>query len=247
MLFRTGIKIFLMVSSKKIFLKNLKFLNFFAGPGSWNFSKITRSLYSKYEPKTHRNYPKCCSERELRLSWWFWVKNFFWKISNFWTFLQVWGSWNFSKITRSLYSKYEPKIHRNYPKCCSERELRLSWWFRVKKIFGKISNFWTFLLVWGHEIFQKSLGPYIQNASLKLTETTHNVVRNVYLDYFIGFEKNNFFGKIWNFWTFLQVQGHEIFRKSLGPYIQNASLKLTETTQNVVRNVYLDFLIGFKK
>ena len=55
------------------------------------------------------------------------------------------------------------------------------------------------------------------------------------------------FWKIWNFWTFLQVRGHEIFRKSLGPYIQNASLKLTETTQNVVRNVYLDFLIGFKK
>ena len=45
---------------------------------------------------------------------------------------------------------------------------------------------------------------------------------------------------------FLQVQGNEIFRKSLGPYIQNASLKLTETTQNVVRNVYLDFLDGFE-
>ena len=34
MLCRTGIKTFLMVSSKKIFLKNFKFLNFFAGPGS---------------------------------------------------------------------------------------------------------------------------------------------------------------------------------------------------------------------
>ena len=178
MLFRTEIKTFLMVSSKKIFLKNFKFLNFFAGPGSGNFSKITRSLYSKYEPKTHRNYPKCCSERELRLSW----------------------------------------------------------WFPVKKFFGKISNFWTFLQVRGHEIFQKSLGPYIQNASLKLTETTQNVVRNVYLDFLIGFKKNNFFGKIWNFWTFLQVRGYEIFQKSLGPYIQNTSLKLTETTQNVVQN-----------
>ena len=211
-------------------------MNFFAGPGSWNFSKITKSLYSKYEPKIHRNYQKCCSERELRVSWWFWVKTFFGKISNFWTFLQVqgheifqkllgpyiqnaslkltkttqnvvrnvyldfligfekkkifWknlkflnffaglGSWNFSKMTKSLYSKYQPKIHRNYPKCCSERKLRLSWWFRVKKFFGKISNFWTFLQVRGHEIFQKSLGPYIQNTSLKLTGTTQNVVQN---------------------------------------------------------------------
>ena len=235
MLFRTGIKTFLMVSSKKIFWKNFKFLNFFAGPGSWNFSKITRSLYSKcepktrrnypkccseclfglsnlfqekqflwknlkflnffagpgswkfskitrslyskYEPKTHRNYPKCCSERELRLSWWFRVKNFF-ENFKFLKFFAGPGSWNFSKITRSLHSKYEPKIHRNYPKCCSERELRLSWWFPVKKFIGKISNFWTFLQVRGHEIFQKLLGPYIQNTSLKFTETTQNVVQN---------------------------------------------------------------------
>ena len=180
MLFRTGIKTFLTVSSKKNFLKNFKFLNFFAGPGSWNFSKITRSLYPKYEPKTHRNYPKCCSECLFGLSYWFREKPFFWKNLNFFAGP---GSWNFSKMTQSLYSKYEPKIHRNYPKCCSERELRLSWRFRVKKIFWKISNFWTFLQVRGHEIFQKLLGPYIQNTSLKLTETTRNVVRNVYLDF----------------------------------------------------------------
>ena len=233
MLFKTVIKTFLMVSSKKIFRTISNIFNWFAGPGSLNFSKITRSLYSKYEPKTHRNYQKCCSERELRLSWWFRVKTIFWKILNFFAGP---GSWNFSKITRSLYSKYEPKTNRNYPKCCSKRELRLSWYFRVKKFFGKISNFWTLLQVRGHEIFQKSLGPYIQNASLKLTATTQNVVRNVYLDYLIGFEKNNFFGKIWNFWTFSQVRGHEIFQKLLGPYIQNTSLKFTETTQNVVQN-----------
>ena len=187
MLFRTGIKTFVMVSSKKIFLKNFKFLNFFGGPGSWNFPKITRSLYSKCEPKTHRNYPKCCSECLFGLSYWFWVKNFLENFQIFELFASP-RSWNFPKIIRSLYSKYEPKTHWNYPKCCSERELRLSWWFRVKKFFWKISNFWTFLEVRGHEIFQKSLGPYIQNASLKLTETTQNVVRNVYLDYLIGFE-----------------------------------------------------------
>ena len=236
MLFRTEIKTFLMVSSKKIFLKNFKFLNFFAGPGSWNFSKITRCLYSKCEPKTHRNYQKCFSECVFGLSYWFREKQFFWKNLKFLNFFSGPGSWNFSKITRSLYSKYEPKIHRNYPKGCSEGELRLSWWFRVNKFFGKISNFWNFLQVRGHEIFQKSLGPYIQNASLKLAETTQNVVQNVYLDFLICFKKNNFFGKIWNFWTFLQVWGHEIFQKSLGPYIQNTSLKLTETTQNVVQN-----------
>ena len=165
-----------------------------------------------------------------------WEKQFFWKNLKFLNFFSGPGSWNFSKITRSLYSKYEPEIHRNYPKGCSEGELRLSWWFRVKKFFGKISNFWNFLQVRGQEIFQKSLGLYIQNASLKLIETTQNVVRNVYLDFLIGFEKNNFFGKIWNFWFFLQVRGQEIFQKSLGPYIQNTSLKLTETTQNVVQN-----------
>ena len=178
MLFKTGIKTFLMVSSKKIFWKNFKFLKFFAGPGSWNFSKMTKSLYSKYEPKIHRNYPKCCSERELRLSWWFRVKNFFGKISNFWTFLQVRGHEIFSKITRSLYSKCELNTHLNYPKCCLECLFGLSWWFRAKKFFWKISNFWTFLQVRGHEIFQKLLGPYIQNTSLKFTETTQNVVQN---------------------------------------------------------------------
>ena len=178
MLFRTGIKTFLMVLSKNIFWKNFKFLNFFAGPGSWNFSKITRSLYPKYEPKTHRNYPKCCSECIFRLSCLFQVKKFFRTISNIFNWFAGPGSWNFSKITRSLYSKYEPKIHRNYPKYCSERELRLSWWFRVKKFFGKISNFWTFLQVQGCEIFQKLLGPYIQNTSLKFTETTRNIVQN---------------------------------------------------------------------
>ena len=65
-----------------------------------------------------------------------------------------------------------------------------------KKIFWKNFKFLNFLQVQGHEIFQKSLGPYIQNASLKLIETTQNVVRNVYLDFLIGFEQNNFFGKI---------------------------------------------------
>ena len=178
MLFRTGIKTFLMVSSKKFFWKNFKLLNFFAGPGSWNFSKITGSLYSKCEPKTHRNYPKCCSECLFGLSYWFREKQFFSKNLKFLNFFAGPGSWNFPKITRSLYSKCEPKTHRNYPKCCSDRELRLSWWFRVKKFFGKISNFWTFLQVRGHEIFQKSLGPYIQNTSLKLTGTTQNVVQN---------------------------------------------------------------------
>ena len=178
MLLRTGIKTFLMVSSKKIFWKNFKFLNFFASPGSWNFSKITRSLYSKCEPKTHQNYPKCCSECLFGLSYWFREKPIFWKNLKFLNFFAGQGSWNFSKITRSLYSKYEPKTHRNYPKCCSERELRLSWWFWVKKFFWKISNFWTFLQVRGHEIFQKLRGPYIQNTSLKFTEITQNVVQN---------------------------------------------------------------------
>ena len=140
MLFRMGIKTFLMVWSKKFFWKNFKFLNFFAGPGSWNFSKITRSLYSKCEPKTHRNYPKCCSECLFGLTYWFREKQFFWKNLKFLNFFAGPGSWNFSKITRSLYSKCEPKTHRNYPKCCSEQELRLSWWFRVK-IFLKNFKF----------------------------------------------------------------------------------------------------------
>ena len=48
------------------------------------------------------------------------------------------------------------------------------------------------------------------------------------------------------FFELLQVRDHEIFQKLLGPYIQNTSLKLTETTRNVVRNVYLDFLGCFQ-
>ena len=178
MLFRTGIKILLMVSSKKIFWKNFKFLNFFAGPGSWNFSKITRSLYSKCEPKTHRNYQKCFLECLFGLSYWFEEKQFFWKKLKFLNFFAGPGSWSFSKITRFLYSKYELKIHRNYPKCCSECLFGLSYWFREKQFFWKNFKFLNFLQVRGHEIFQKSLGPYIQNTSLKLTGTTQNVVQN---------------------------------------------------------------------
>ena len=144
MLFRTGIKTFLMLSSKKIFWKNFKFLNFFAGPGWWNFSKITRSLYSKCEPKTRRNYPKCCSECLFGLSYLFQEKQFFWKNLKFLNFFAGLGSWNFSKITRSLYSKYEPKTRRNYPKCCSECLFGLSYLFQEKQFFWKNLKFLNF-------------------------------------------------------------------------------------------------------
>ena len=236
MLFGMFIWTILLVLSKNDFLKNLKFLNFFAGPGSWNFSKITRSLYSKYEPKTHRNYPKCCSKRELRLSWWFRVKKFFGKISNFWTLLQVRGHEIFQKSLGPYIQNASLKLTATTQNVVRNVYLDYLIGFEKNNFFGKIWNFWTFSQVRGHEIFQKLLGPYIQNTSLKFTETTQNVVRNVYLEFLIGFEKNNFFGKIWNFWTFLQVRGHEIFQKLLGPYIQNTSLKFTETTQNVVQN-----------
>ena len=68
---------------EKNFFEKFQIFEPFAGPGSWNFSKMTKYLYSKYEPKIHRNYPKCCSERELRLSWWFRVKNFLEKFQIF--------------------------------------------------------------------------------------------------------------------------------------------------------------------
>ena len=61
----------------------------------------------------------------------------------------------FFKITKSSFSLYEPKIHQNYPKCCSERELRLFWLFQDKKFFLNFQIFLTFLQVQGHEIFQK--------------------------------------------------------------------------------------------
>ena len=82
-----------------------------------------------------------------------------------------------------------------------------------KKISSKNFEYFELFQVWDHEIVQKWLSTYNKvKGSLELTETTQNVVRNVYLDYLIGFEKNNFFGKIWNFWTFLQVRGHEFFK-----------------------------------
>ena len=145
------------------------------------------------------------------------------------------GSRNFSKMTKSLYSQHEPQIHRNYQKCCSERELRLSWWFRVKKFFGKISNFWTFLQVRGHEIFQKLLGPYIQNTSLKLAELPKMFFGTGIKTFLMVSSKKNF-SKNFKFLNFFASRGHEIFQKLLGPYIQNTSLKFSETTLNVVGN-----------
>ena len=65
------------------------------------------------------------------------------------------GSRNFSKVTKSSFSFYEPKFHQNYPKCCCERELRLYWLFREKIFFKYFQIFLTFLQVRGHEIFQK--------------------------------------------------------------------------------------------
>ena len=62
------------------------------------------------------------------------------------------------------------------------------WLFFLKKFFEKFQIFLTFLQVRGHEFFQKLLGPFIQNTSLKLTETTRNVVGNVNLDFLGCFE-----------------------------------------------------------
>ena len=171
MLWRTGIKTFLMVSSKKNFCKYFKFLNFFAGPGSWNFSKITRSLYSKCEPKTHQNYPKCCSECLLRLFWSMWVKKFFRNNFKFLNFFAGPGSWNFSKMTKFLYPKYEPKTHL------------------MVSISSKNFKFFELLQVRDHEIFQKWLSTYNKvKGSLKLTETTQNVVWNLNYDFLGWFE-----------------------------------------------------------
>ena len=204
---------------KKFFCNNFKFLNFFAGPGSWNFSKMTKFLYPKYEPKTHPNYPKCCTERELRLSWRFRVKKIFWKISNFGTFFAGPGSLNFSKITRSLYPKYEPKTHRNYPKCCSECIFRLSWLFQVKKFFRTISNIFNWFAGPASWNFSKITRSLYSRYEPKIHRNYPKYCSERELRLSWWFRVKKFFGKISNFWTFLQVRGHEIFQKSLGPYI----------------------------
>ena len=77
---------------------------------------MTKSSFSLYEPKIHQNYPKCYSERELRLFWLFREKNFFLKFPNFLNFFAGPGSCNFSKMAKSSFSLYEPKIRQNYPK-----------------------------------------------------------------------------------------------------------------------------------
>ena len=107
---------------------------------------MAKSSFSLYEPKIHRNYPKWCLERELRYSWLFQVKKVFLKITNLLNFFVFPGSLNFSEMAKSSFSLYEPKIHRNYPKWCWERELRYSWLFQVKKIFLEISNFLNFFV-----------------------------------------------------------------------------------------------------
>ena len=236
MLFRTGIKTFLMVSSKKIFWKNFKFLNFFAGPGSWNFSKITRSLYSKCESKTHRNCPKCCSECLFGLSYWFQEKQFFWKNLKFLNFFAGPGSWNFSKITRSLYSKCEPKTRRNYPKCCSECLFGLSYLFQEKQFFWKNLKFLNFFAGLGSWNFSKITRSLYSKYEPKTHRNYPKCCSERELRLSWWFRVKKFFWKTSNFWNFLQVRGHEIFQKLLGPYIQNTSLKFTETTQNVVQN-----------
>ena len=116
-------------------------MNFFVGPGSWNFWEMAKSSFSLYEPKIHRNYPKLCLERELRYSWLFQVKKIFLEILNFLNFFVGPGSWNFSGMGKSSFSLYVPKIHQNYPKWCLERELRHSWLFQVKKSFFKNFKF----------------------------------------------------------------------------------------------------------
>ena len=52
-------------------------------------------------------------------------------------------------MAKSSFSLYEPKIHRNYPKWCLERELRYSWLFQVKKVLLKILNFFQLFCMSG--------------------------------------------------------------------------------------------------
>ena len=100
----------------KSFFKNFKFFEPFCRSGVMKFFRKAKSLFSLYEPKIHRNYPKWCLERELRYSWLFQVKKSFLEISNFLNFFVGPGSLNISEMAKSSFSLYEPKIHRNYPK-----------------------------------------------------------------------------------------------------------------------------------
>ena len=115
-----------------------------------------------------------------------------------------------------------------------------------KKISSKNFKFFELLQVRDHEIFKKLLGPYIQNTSLKLTETTQNVVRNVYLDFLGCFKKKKFSNNFKYFQLICRSGVIEFLKNDKVLNIHNTSLKLTETTRNVVRNVYLDFLDGFE-
>ena len=127
----------------------------------------------------HQNYPKCCSERELRHFWLFREKIFFLKFPNFFNFFAGPGSGNFSKMTKSSFSLYEPKIHQNYPKCCSELELRLFWVFREKQIFLKFPNVLNFLAGPGSGNISKMTKSSFSLYEPKINKTTQNVVQNV--------------------------------------------------------------------
>ena len=105
---------------------------------------MTKSSFSLYEPKIHQNYPKWCLERELRHSWLFQVKKFFFRNFKFFELFCRSGIMKFFRKAKSSFSLYEPKIHQNYPKWCLERELRHSWLFQVKKSF--FNNFKFFQL-----------------------------------------------------------------------------------------------------
>ena len=74
---------------KKNWGKFSNFLNYFAGPGSWNISKMTKSSFSWYEPKIHRNYLKFWSQRKVRLSWLISEKSSFENIHNFFRFSEA--------------------------------------------------------------------------------------------------------------------------------------------------------------
>ena len=127
----------MVVSSKKKNLKSYKFFELFCRSGVMKYFKTTKSPFSQYEPKIHRNYLKLCSEHKSNLCWLFGLEKIFRKVSNFLNFFAGPGSWNISKMTKSSFLLYEPKIHRNYLKWWSEHKSNLSWLFWLKKKIGE--------------------------------------------------------------------------------------------------------------
>ena len=147
MVLRTNFKAFKVVSSEKKFFKNLKFLTFFAYPGSQISWKMTNVFFERYRPEICRGLHKWCCERILKRFGSFRAKKNFSKVASFFTFFAYPGSQISWKMTNYFFERYWPEICRGLHKWCYKRILRRFRLFRAKKFFFKNWRFFYFFCI----------------------------------------------------------------------------------------------------